>query len=451
LGALLTREDELHGGALTIRGGTLALPSGLARGDLVIEDGRISAIGEVSDLRARGEVIDAEHLLVMPGVIDPQVHFREPGLTHKEDIGSGSRAAAAGGVTAFLEMPNTNPPTTTELALAQKTERAIETSAVDFGFFIGATRDNTEVLSSARGVPGIKIFMGSSTGSLLVSERADLERIFASGSRLIAVHAEDEARLKERKAHFALRTDPAAHSEIRDPETALLATKLAVELSDKYSRRLHVLHMSTKEEAELLRAHGKANGRITAEVTPQHLLLHAPDAYRALGTRAQMNPPLRAKEHSEALWSALLDGVVDCIATDHAPHTLDEKAEGYPKAPSGMPGVETALPLMLDAAKRGSGTVVDVVRWMCAGPARVYRIEGKGAIEIGFDGDLALVDLSAARTVGERGYFTKVGWSPFEGMRLSGWPVITIVRGRVVFREGAIVGPAMGRPIRFAG
>jgi dihydroorotase len=385
----------------------------------------------------------------MPGVIDPQVHFREPGLEYKEDLGSGSRACAAGGVTSFLEMPNTNPTTTTFEALSWKKERAEATSHVDFGFFIGATWDNVEVLNGVSGVPGIKIFMGSSTGSLLVSERADLERIFGTGSRLIAVHAEDEARLVARKAAFAGRTDPASHSEIRDVETALLATRLAVELSDKFGRRLHVLHMSTREEAELLRAHGKGGGRISCEVTPQHLLLSAPSAYERLGTRAQMNPPLRGPEHCEALWAALKDGTVDCIATDHAPHTLAEKAAGYPKSPSGMPGVETALPLMLDAAFRNRCTVVDVVRWMCAGPARVYGMLGKGSIEIGFDGDLVLVDPQAGRKVGDRPYFTKVGWSPFEGALLHGWPVMTVVRGRIVFRDGAMIGSPEGKPIRF--
>src|SRR5688572_13360745 len=299
----------------------------------------------------------------MPGVIDPQVHFREPGLTHKEDLHSGSRACAAGGVTSFLEMPNTSPPTTTPEALAWKKQRAEETSLVNYGFFIGATPDNVEVLDAVEQVAGIKIFMGSSTGTLLVSERADLERIFASGTRLIAVHAEDEARLKERYAQ-STSVDPKAHSEIRDVESALIATRLAVELSDLHQRRLHILHLSTGDEADFLRAHGKGE-TITCEVTPQHLLLNAPEIYDRIGTRAQMNPPLRTVEHSQRLWAALLDGTIDCIATDHAPHTLEEKAKGFGKTPSGMPGVETALPLMLDAAHRKLCSVEQVVRWMC--------------------------------------------------------------------------------------
>lgn len=433
---------------LVLRGGLLALPGGLTRGDLALEGGRITAVGDVP--RGAGLELDVSHLLVMPGVIDPQVHFREPGLTHKEDLGSGSRAAAAGGVTAFLEMPNTQPATTSEEAFNWKLSRAAESSVVDYGFFIGATKDNLDVLGAVSPCPGIKIFMGSSTGDLLVSERADLDRIFARGSRLIAVHAEDEARLVARKGLFSDRTDPAAHSELRDPECAWRATELALELSERHHRRLHILHMSTLEEVELLRSRGKGAGRVTAEVTPQHLTLFAPESYARLGTRAQMNPPLRPREHGEALWRALKDGTVDCIATDHAPHTLEEKARGFGRAPSGMPGVETSLAVMLDAASRGLCTIPEVVRWMCEGPARCYRITGKGRIAVGMDADLALVDLGARRVVGERGYFTRVGWSPYEGQELAGWPVMTFVRGQLVFRDGEILGGVRGAPIRFA-
>lgn len=434
---------------LTIRNGTLALPGGLVPGDLQIVGGKIAAVGAVD--RDRGEVVDASHLLVMPGVIDPQVHFREPGLTHKEDIHSGSRACAIGGVTSFLEMPNTQPPTTTAEALAFKKQRAAITSMVNYGFFIGATPDNLDVLNTVEQVPGIKIFMGSSTGSLLVSERDALERIFGVGSRLIAVHAEDEERLRARYAAYAGHADPRVHSEIRDAETALIATRLAVELSDKYQRRLHVLHMSTGDEAELLRLHGKGGGRITCEVTPQHLLLNAPEIYDRIGTKAQMNPPLRAKEHSDRLWAGLQDGTIDCIATDHAPHTLEEKAKPFGQAPSGMPGVETALPLMLNAAHEGRCSVAQVVSWMCDGPARCYRIKHKGRLEVGYDADVTLVDLSRTERVGDRGYQTRVAWSSFEGMKLVGWPIATIVRGRFAFREGTLDSTVRGGAVEFVG
>jgi dihydroorotase len=299
-------------------------------------------------------------------------------------------------------------------------------------------------------VCGIKIFMGSSTGDLLVHERSALENIFGHGHRLIAVHAEDEARLLARKAAFGAVTDVALHSELRDAESARLASDLALELSERYQRRLHILHLSTKEEVELLRARGKGAGRVTAEVTPQHLTLHAPEIYARLGTKAQMNPPLRSAEHAAALWAGLKDGTLDCIATDHAPHTLDEKAQPYGTAPSGMPGVETALPVMLDAAHRGLCRVEDVVRWMTDGPRRCYGIVGKGRLQVGADGDLALVDLARRTRVGDRPYQTKVGWNPFEGTWLTGWPVMTIVLGQVAMRDGEIDDTVRGRPLRFS-
>ena len=440
--------------SLTIRGGTLAVPAGgqaasvaLVQGDLQIVDGEITAVGLVTD--DRGELIDATGLLVMPGVIDPQVHFREPGATQKEDIRTGSIACAAGGVTAFLEMPNTNPPTTTAAALQAKLDTAAASSVVDFGFFIGATPDNLDVLCSVHDTPAIKIFMGSSTGTLLVNEPQDLDRIFAVGHLPIAVHAEDEARLIARKKLFADRTDVAAHTELRDATAALLATQLAYSLSEKHNRRLHVLHLSTGDEVEFLRARGKGAGRVTCEVTPQHLLLNAPEIYERLGTKAQMNPPLRTVEHSEILWSGLLDGTIDCIATDHAPHTLQEKAAGYGKAPSGMPGVETSLAAMLNAASDGRCTVEQVVQWMTAGPADCYRIAKKGRLAPGFDGDVTLVDLKETRCVDDRPIRSRCGWSPFAGVPLTGWPVTTIVRGAPVYRDGALIEGVAGQALRF--
>lgn len=430
----------------TLHGGRLALPTGIVAGDICIEGGRIVAIGAVDE---PGDIVDVTGLLVMPGVIDPQVHFREPGATHKEDLQTGSRACVAGGVTTFLEMPNTSPPTTTREAIADKKARAKNRSHANYGFFIGATPDNVDELVAADGACGIKIFMGSSTGSLLVNEREDLDRIFANGRRLIAVHAEDEARLIERTKMFAGRSDPKVHTEIRDVKAALAATTVAVELSEKYDRRLHVLHMSTGDEADLLVTRGKGNGRITCEVLPQHLLLNAPEIYDRIGTLAQMNPPLRAKEHSERLWRALHDGTVDCIATDHAPHTKEEKAKGYGAAPSGMPGVETSLAVMLDAAHRGMCSVEDVVRWMTAGPARIYRMARKGRLEVGFDADLAIVDLARTEKVGARGYFTKCGWSPFDGMSLTGWPVMTYVGGEIAFADGEVIDGVFGTELTY--
>jgi dihydroorotase len=431
---------------LLIRNAHIAQPDGsVIEGDVACEDGRIERIDSHIGAAAR-ETIDAAGNLLLPGVIDAQVHFREPGKEYKEDLGSGSRAAVRGGVTSFLEMPNTDPPTSTQAALDDKLARAAQKSVANYGFFIGATPENLDVLNSASPVCGIKIFMGSSTGSLLVNRPEDLERIFANGTRLIAVHAEDEARINARRAQFAGRTDPAAHSEIRDNECARLATELALSLSKKYRRRLHILHLSTHEEVAMLRADKPA--WVTAEVIPNHLLLNVGD-YVAQGTLVQMNPPIRTAADNAALWDGLHDGVIDFIATDHAPHTLEEKARGYPGAPSGMPGVETSLPLMLSAMHAGRCTLAEIQKWMCYGPAEAYRIPNKGRILEGWDADLTLVDLSTSHTVRNEDMFTKVHWSPWAGRALTGWPLYTVVNGEIVFERGHIRESARGKPLTF--
>lgn len=390
--------------------------------------------------------IDATGLTLLPGVIDPQVHFREPGLEHKEDLFTASCACAKGGVTSFLEMPNTKPLTTTQAALDDKLRRAAEKCLVNYGFFIGATPENLPDLQTATPVCGIKIFMGSAHGALLVAQEEALEPIFASGTRLIAVHAEDQARINQRRQEFAGITDPAIHSQIQDNQAALMATQLALKLSKKYQRRLHILHLSTADEAELLR-HDKPSW-VTAEVTPQHLLLNT-DAYAKIGTLAQMNPPLRSPHDNEVLWQALLDGVIDFIATDHAPHTLEEKAKGYPNTPSGMPGVETSLPLMLTQAMQGRCTVAQVVNWMSTAVAKAYGIPNKGVIASGYDADLVLVDLENYRPVLREDLQTKCGWSPFEGWSLTGHPVVTIVGGQVVYDHGKLNTDVRGRALEF--
>lgn len=433
-------------GDITFRGAELVLPDRVAVGDLAIEGGRIVAVGRVD--RPVGDVVDARGLTLMPGVIDPQVHFREPGGVHKEDLRTGSRAAAAGGVTAFLEMPNTNPPTTTPAALQDKLDRAKGRAAAHYGFFYGATADNAGTVPDATAVPGIKVFMGSSTGTLLVDDQDALEAQFAGATVPIVVHAEDETRLRARKAQFADATDPAMHPVIRDEECALIATKRAVDLARRHGKRLHVLHLSTAEETAFLRSLPK-EGLVTTETLPQYLWLDA-SHYATLGTRLQMNPPVREKRHGEALWRGLLDGTIACIATDHAPHTLDEKALPFGEAPSGMPGVELSLPLMLHAVASGRCTMRHVVRWMCEAPAHIYGIEGKGRLAVGSDGDVVLVDRKAQRTVRAEGLYTKAGWSPFEGWTLTGWPVMTVLSGRPVFREGAHVEGVFGAPLRFA-
>ncbi|HKP98450.1 MAG TPA: dihydroorotase [Fibrobacteria bacterium] len=426
-----------------IRNATVMTPQGPAAADVLVENGVIRSVG--ASLKAPGAVVlDAKGLTLIPGAIDPQVHFREPGMEWKEDLASGSRAAAAGGVTGFLEMPNTSPPTVTAELMEAKKKIAASKCLVNYNFFIGATPENMAELLAVKNVCGIKVFMGASTGSLLVDKLADLDRIFSQGRRLIAVHAEDEALIRENKSRYTGLTNVADHALIRSPEVALRATRTAVELSRKYRRRLHILHMTTQEEAEFL-AREKPGLPVSAEVCPQHFLLSAPECYDNLGTYAQMNPPLREKRHGEALWHALKTGIIDCIATDHAPHTREEKDKGFPHAPSGMPGVETSLPLMLNRVNQGLCTLAEVVRWMCENPARLYGLKNKGRIEPGYDADLVLVDMAREKTIENGKLQTKVNWSPYNGWKTKGWPVATLVRGNVVYREGEFFTGTLGR------
>ncbi|MBW4440886.1 MAG: dihydroorotase [Plectolyngbya sp. WJT66-NPBG17] len=432
--------------ALLIQNANVLLPSGeFFLGDVRIEGDRISEIG--SKLTSGdAEIIDATGLTLLPGVIDPQVHFREPGLEYKEDLFTASRACARGGVTSFLEMPNTRPLTTTQETLDDKLKRASEKCLVNYGFFIGATPANQSDLLTANPVCGIKIFMGSMHGDLLVDEEAALDAIFSKGERLIAVHAEDQARIRDRRAEYGDSTEPKIHSVIQDNQAALNATELALKLSKKYHRRLHILHMSTAEEAELMQRDKPE--WVTAEVTPQHLVLNT-SAYETIGTMAQMNPPLRSPHDNEVLWQALRNGAIDFIATDHAPHTLEEKAQSYPKSPSGMPGVETSLAVMLTQAAQGRCTVAQVSNWMSTAVAKAYRIPNKGLIEPGYDADLVLVDLNRSHPVLREEVASKCGWNPFEGWELTGWAQVTIVNGQVVYDRGKFNNEIRGRALRF--
>ncbi|BAY80898.1 dihydroorotase, multifunctional complex type [Calothrix parasitica NIES-267] len=433
--------------SLLIRRARIILPSGeFIVGDVLTRDGQIIKVSpsEIEETVTRS--IDADGLTLLPGVIDPQVHFREPGLEHKEDLFTASCACAKGGVTSFLEMPNTRPLTITQETLNDKLQRAASKCLVNYGFFIGATSDNLSELLHANPTCGIKIFMGSMHGPLLVDPQEILESIFANGNILIAVHAEDQTRLRQRREEFANIHDVAIHSQIQDSQTALIATQRALKLSKKYRRRLHILHMSTAEEANLMRE--DKPDWVTCEVTPQHLLLNT-NAYEEIGSLAQMNPPLRGSHDNEVLWQALLDGVIDFIATDHAPHTLEEKKQDYPKSPSGMPGVETSLPLMLTAAAQGRCTVAQVVNWMSTAVACAYSIPNKGAIAPGYDADLVLVDLNSHKKVQKETLATKCGWSPFEGWNLTGWPVTTIVGGEIAYHQGELNTETRGKALVF--
>ena len=441
--------------SLIIRNAQVLLPSGeIEPREVAILDGQIVAVGTGLDIAENTKAIDGSGLTLLPGVIDPQVHFREPGLEHKEDLFTATCACAKGGVTAFLEMPDTLPPTTTQARLADKLAIAASKSLVNYGFFIGATADNSPDLREANPTCGIQLSMNSALDSLSIDTAEMIEPIFAVGvgaaspqeNRPIAVHAEDPTRIAERRMLFAGCTDPAVHSQVQDIKTALKATKLALKLSKKYQRRLHILHISTGEEANLLRRDKPS--WVTAEVTPQHLLLDT-SAYEKSGTLAQMDPPLKSERDREILWQALLDGIIDFIATDHEPHTLEEKAQDYPDSPSGIPGVETALPLMLTQAKENRCTVAQVSNWMSTAVAQAYRIPNKGLIEPGYDADLVLVDLLTYRPVLREELKTKCGWSPFEGWTLTGWPVVTIVGGQVVYNRGQIDTSVRGQALRF--
>jgi dihydroorotase len=455
--------------SLLIRGARVLLSGGALKiADVLVRQGKIERIA-TSIETADAQIIRAEGLTLLPGVIDPQVHFREPGLEHKEDLFTATCACARGGVTSFLEMPNTRPLTTSQAALDDKLQRAATKCLVNYGFFIGATSENLQELNLAHPTPGIKVFMGSMHGDLLIDQAAILEKIFATGERLIAVHAEDQARILARRQEFAGSTDPAVHSIIQDNQAALMATQLALKLSNKYQRRLHILHLSTGEEAELLRQDKPL--WVTAEVTPQHLLLNT-KAYETIGPLAKMNPPLRSPRDNQILWRALQDGVIDFIATDHAPHTLAEKYQGGPipgqdipnsdnpegaptillepaNVPSGMPGVETSLPLMLTQAMAGRCTVAQVAQWMSTAVAQAYGIPLKGAIVPGYDADLVLVDLNNYRPVLREELLTKCGWSPFEGWNLTGWPVVTIVGGQIVYQNGKVNHEVRGQALSF--
>ncbi|MCW5941528.1 MAG: dihydroorotase [Fimbriimonadaceae bacterium] len=436
-----------------IRNADVASSGGVARADVLIRDGRIVRVGQVRESDAAGEEpLDATGLTVLPGLIDTQVHFREPGMEHKEDIASGSLAAVCGGVTTFFEMPNTVPTTTTAEALADKLRRSEGRSWANYAYFVGATTDNAATLTACErlpGTPGIKIFMGSSTGTLLVPDDATLEEVLRNGSRPCPIHAEDHFRLEERKSLADRARGPEQHPFLRDAECARRATARILALSEKTGRPVHVLHVSTLEELPLL-AEAKSRGlRVSCEVTPQHLTLAAPEAYERLGSLAQMNPPIRGQEHREALWSAVRTGLFDVFGSDHAPHTLEEKAKSYPGSPSGMPGVQTMLPVLLTHVAEGRLELGDVVRMACENPARLYGVARKGTVREGFDADLCLVDLAARWTFERSEVRSRCGWSPFEGMAMVGRPIHTFVGGTWSVRDGEPVGHPSGQTTQF--
>jgi dihydroorotase len=428
------------------RNGTVVNQDGAGLRDLAVRDGRIAAIGRI-DPASAGEVIDCTGLHVLPGVVDSQVHFREPGGEHKEDLETGSRAAVMGGVTAVFEMPNTSPLTVTAEALADKVARARERMHCDFAFFVGGTHGNAEKVEELERLPGaagIKIFMGASTGDLLVADDEGLRAILSRTRRRVAVHAEDEPRLRDR-AGLRAAGDPSSHPVWRDEIAALTATRRLVKIARETGARVHLLHVSTAEEMEFVR---DFRDNVSVEVTPQHLTLTAAD-YARLGTRLQMNPPVREGRHRERLWWGLAEGIADVLGSDHAPHTLDEKAKAYPASPSGMPGVQTLVAVMLDHVATGRLSLARFVDLTSAGPARVFGIAGKGRIAAGYDADLTVVDLKRRVTITDAMMASRSAWTPYDGVAVTGWPVGTVVRGRRVMWEGELVAPSTGEPVRF--
>ena len=416
-----------------IKNAVVVLPGQTCKTSVLIEDSKIAAIDPAVQTVA-DETVDAAGLHLLPGVVDDQVHFREPGLTHKEDLATASAACAKGGVTTFLEMPNTNPTTTTCERLEAKLALAAGKSVVNYGFYVGATPENISELAAAQRTPGIKIFIGSSTGNLLVEEQEALEQIFAETTLPITAHCEDEATVRQNAERYKDSTDVADHSRIRTVEAAMIATARAIDLAHRHAHRFHVLHVSTAAETDLLRDH---RGRITAEVCPHHLFFNVDD-YPRLGTRIQMNPSVKTPADNAGLWKALQEGLIQVIATDHAPHTLEEKSAPYPKSPSGLPAVENSLALMLDQVHQGNATIEQVAAWMCDAPARVWDIVNKGRIEVGYDADLILVDLNRREKVLDQTQWAKCGWTPWHGTTLTGWCVRTWVMGRTVFAEGKV-------------
>ena len=435
-----------------LQNGSAVLPTGIEKVDIGIKDGLIQEIGNLSDCSTdccADSVIDCKGLHILPGVIDSQVHFREPGLENKENLESGMKAAAAGGVTCVFEMPNTNPLTITPEAISDKLKRASRVAWTDYAFYLGGTgrtSGNLGEWENLEGTCGIKIFVGASTGDLITPSDEEIEAVISNGRRVIAVHAEDQYMMDENKKEIlGDSTDVSMHCIWRSPESCLSATTRVVELAKKHKRRVHILHITTTQEMDYLK---KNKEYASVEVLANHLSLHAPECYERLGTLAQQNPPIREKHHQDALWNAVNDGTVDILASDHAPHTLDEKAQIYPSSPSGTPGVQTLVPVMLNHVNKKKLSLERLVDLWSHGPHRIHKIHNKGQLKIGYDGDITLVDLKKEMTITNAQQKSKTGWTPFDGLKVKGWPVMTMIRGNVVMREDELFEP-IGQPVQF--
>lgn len=432
--------------SLIIKNGSCYIDGKLVKSDIGLYENKIQKIGNIEDNNSK--VYDASGKVVLPGVIDTQVHFREPGSTDAEDLESGSRAAVLGGVTSLFEMPNTNPPTANLIEFEKKLQAAKNRMHTNYAFYFGATPQNTEQLAQLKNVEGccgVKLFAGSSTGNLLVDKEADIEKVISSSDRIVSIHSEDEDIIKLRKK-FIRQGDVHSHPEWRNVECAISSTRRVVKIAERYDKKIHVLHVTTKEEVDFLAMHKK---NVTFETTPQHLTLYAPDCYDQLGTYAQMNPPLRSKDHYDRLWVAIKNNVVDVLGSDHAPHLKKDKDQEYPNTPSGMPGVQTIFPVMIDHVNNGKLELNQLINLMCENPCKIFGIKNKGFIKEGFDADLTIVDMDKEVTIKNEMIASKCGWTPFNNYKVKGFPVGTIVNGILVMSDGKILVESKGQPLKF--
>ena len=432
--------------SLIIKNGTCYIDGKLVNTDITVSGGKIKSIGK-ADLNNH-KVYDAENKIVLPGIIDTQVHFREPGSTDAEDLESGSRAAVLGGVTSLFEMPNTNPPTANLVEFEKKLKAAKNRMHSNYAFYFGATPSNTDQLAQLKNVEGccgVKLFAGSSTGNLLVDKESDIEKVISSSDRVVSIHSEDEDIINLRKK-FIRKGDVHSHHEWRNVECAMSSTRRGVKIAERYNKKIHVLHVTTKDEVDFLAMHKK---NVTFETTPQHLTLYAPDCYDKLGTYAQMNPPLRGKEHYDRLWTAIKNNIVDVLGSDHAPHLKANKDKEYPDSPSGMPGVQTIFPVMIDHVNNGKLTLNQLINLMCENPCRIFGIKNKGFIKEGFDADLTIVDMKKEVIIKDEMIASKCGWTPFNNYKVKGFPVGTIVNGILVMSDGKILVESKGKPLSF--
>ena len=432
--------------SLIIKNGSCYIDGKLTKTDIGLSGNKIKKIGKI-ELNS-SKVYDATDKVVLPGIIDTQVHFREPGSTDAEDLESGSRAAVLGGVTALFEMPNTNPPTSNLVEFDKKLQAAKNRMHSNYAFYFGATPDNTDQLAQLKDVEGccgVKLFAGSSTGNLLVDKEADIEKVISSSDRIVSIHSEDEDIIKLRKK-FIKKGDVHSHAEWRNVEVAMSSTRRVVKIAERYNKKIHVLHVTTREEVDFLAMHKK---NVTFETTPQHLTMYAPDCYDKLGTYAQMNPPLRTKEHYDRLWVAIKNNIVDVLGSDHAPHLKENKDKEYPNSPSGMPGVQTIFPVMLDHVNNGKLTLQQLINLMCENPCKIFGIKNKGYLKEGYDADLTIADMNKEVVIKNEMIASKCGWTPFNNYKVKGFPVATIVNGHLVMSDGKVVVESKGKPLKF--